>query len=106
MDKAETVKAKEAERHTRLRLKRKLKNELAKLRCLHQFLCNKYKSTLDEFESGYDEGKNEYVAPQTRTSSSSQTDPWNILDQIALAENRDTVHKCFTIKYYFEFKTN
>ena len=81
MDKAETVKAKEAERHRRLRLKRK--NEVAKLRCLRQFLCDKYKSILDEFEIGYDEGKNECVAPQTRTRSSSQTDPWNILDEIA-----------------------
>ena len=81
MDKAETVTAKEAERHRRLRLKRK--NKLAKPRCLHQFLCDKYKSILDEFETGYDEGKNEYVAPQTRTSSSSQTDPWDILDQVA-----------------------
>ena len=81
MNTVETQKAKEAERHRKLRLKKK--NELTRLKCLEKFLCDKYKLILDEFESGYDEGKNEYVAPQTRTSSSSQTDPWNILDQIA-----------------------
>ena len=52
-----------------------MKNELAKLRCLHQFLCDRHKSIFAEFECGYDEEKNEYVAPQTRRSSSSQTDP-------------------------------
>ena len=77
MNTVETQKAKEAERHRKLRLKKK--NELTRLKCLEKFLCDKYKLILDEFESGYDEGKNEYVAPQTRTSSSSQTDPNNSL---------------------------
>ena len=86
MNTGEEQKAKEAERHRKLRLKKK--NELARLKCLEKFLCDKYKLILDEFDSGYDEGKNEYVVPQTSTqttttNSSSQTETeYNIFDQI------------------------
>ena len=82
MNAIETHKAKEAERHTKLRLKKK--NELVKLRCLRQFLCDNHKPILTEFERGYDEEKNEYVPPQQlTTSSSSQTEADNdIFDEI------------------------
>ena len=77
MNTGEEQKAKEAERHRKLRLKKK--NELTRLKCLEKFLSDKYKLILDEFDSGYDEAKNEYVSPQTSTqttttNSSSQTE--------------------------------
>ena len=76
MNTGEEQKAKEAERHRKLRLKKK--NELARLKCLEKFLCNKYKLILDEFDSGYDE-ENHTFAPReqattTTTNSSSQTE--------------------------------
>ena len=74
-------KAKEAERHTKLRLNKK--NELVKLRCLRQFLCDNHKPILAEFECGYDKEKNEYVSRQQTTSNSSQTEADNnIFDEI------------------------
>ena len=87
MNTGEEQKAEETERHRKLRLKKK--NELARLKCLEKFLCEKYKLILDECDSGYDKAKNEYVAPQTAstqtttTNSSSQTETEdNIYDQI------------------------
>ena len=46
MNTVETQKAKEAERHRKLRLKKK--NELTRLKCLEKFLCDKYKLIKDE----------------------------------------------------------
>ena len=78
MNTGEEQKAKEAERHRKLRLKKK--NELARLKCLEKFRCDKYKLILDEFDSGYDE-ENHTFAPReqtttttTTTNSSSQTE--------------------------------
>ena len=74
MNTGEEQKAKEAERHQKLRLKKK--NELARLKCLEKFLSDKYKLILNEFDSGYDE-ENHSFAPReqtTTTNSSSQTE--------------------------------
>ena len=51
---------------------------------MKKFLCDKNKLILDEFESGYDEDKNEYVPPQQTTST--QTDPRNILDEVTTGD--------------------
>ena len=80
MNTFETHEAKEAERHRKLRLKKK--NELVKLRCLRQVLCDNHKPILAEFERGYDKEKNEYVTPQQTASNSSQTEADNIFDEI------------------------
>ena len=72
MNTVETQKAKEAERHRKLRLKKK--NELTKQKCLEKFLPDKYKLILEEFESGYDEENHIFVPQQQTTNSSSQTE--------------------------------
>ena len=90
MNIGEERKAKEAERHRKLRVKKK--NELLKLRCLHQFLCDNHKPILDEFETGYYEGENEYAPPEQTTTtqtanSSSQTETeYNIFVDITTAD--------------------
>ena len=83
MNTGEEQKAKEAERHRKLRLKNK--NELARLKCLEKFLCDKYRSILEEFKTGYDEENHTFAPRQqtTTTNSSSQTETeYNIFDQI------------------------
>ena len=73
MNIGEEQKAKEAERHRKLRLKKK--NELLKLRCLHQFLCDNHKPILDEFETGYDEGKTNMYLHNKQQQLKQQTAP-------------------------------
>ena len=82
MNTGEEQKAKEAERHRKLRLKNK--NELARRKCLEKFLSDKYRSILEEFDSGYDEENHTFGPPQqaTTTNSSSQTETEYIFDQI------------------------
>ena len=77
MNTVETQKAKEAERHRKLRLKKK--NELTRLKCLEKFLSDKYKLILEEFESGYDE-ENHILSSQT------ETDYLNIFDEITMGD--------------------
>ena len=81
MNTIEAKKAKEAERHRKLHLKKK--NELGRLKYLEKFLCDKYKSILEEFEIGYDEENHTFTPPQqTRTTISSTDDNLSWLPQL------------------------